>query len=39
MDETQDIGEDDGTSVDNNYETPFRFSGKLSNIRVGLATK
>jgi len=36
MDESQDIGEDGGTGVDNNYEPPFKFSGKLSNITVDL---
>ena len=36
MDETQDIGEDGGTPVDNNYDTPFKFTGKLSNVRIDL---
>ncbi|SDP74253.1 arylsulfatase [Desulforhopalus singaporensis] len=36
MDETQDIGMDGGTGVDNNYEPPFTFSGKLSNIVIDL---
>jgi len=36
LDETQDIGMDGGTGVDNNYEPPFKFSGKLSNITIDL---
>jgi len=36
LDEGQDIGEDGGTGVDNNYEPPFKFSGKLSNITIDL---
>lgn len=38
LDESQDIGEDGGTPVDNNYETPFKFSGKLTNIRLDLGS-
>lgn len=36
LDECQDIGEDGGTGVDNNYTPPFKFAGTLSNIRVDL---
>ncbi|MFV0522516.1 MAG: hypothetical protein ACK5MI_08860, partial [Mangrovibacterium sp.] len=36
LDETQDMGEDDGTPVDNNYDTPFKFEGALSNITIDL---
>jgi arylsulfatase A-like enzyme len=34
--ETQDIGEDAGTPVDNTYTPPFRFNGKIDKLTVEL---
>lgn len=35
-DETFDVGQDTGTSVDNSYKTPFTFTGKLEKITIDL---
>jgi arylsulfatase len=32
LDETQDIGKDGGTPVDNNYNPPFAFKGKIEEV-------
>ncbi|MEH0152968.1 arylsulfatase [Limibacter armeniacum] len=37
LDETQDIGMDGGTPIDDNYDTPFHFKGNLTNIRLDLS--
>ncbi|WP_246641588.1 arylsulfatase [Paraburkholderia edwinii] len=34
--ETQDIGEDAGTPVDNTYKPPFKFNGKIDRLTVEL---
>ena len=34
--ETQDIGKDGGTPVDNNYQTPFTFKGTISELILDL---
>lgn len=36
LDETQDIGKDGGTPVDNNYKPPFVFKGKIEELVVDL---
>jgi len=34
--ETLDVGEDSGSSVDDAYSIPFRFSGHLNQVMVDL---
>jgi len=36
LDETQDIGKDNGTPVDNNYKPPFAFKGTIKEVVVDL---
>ena len=36
LSETQDIGIDMGTPIDNNYDSPLQFEGKLSNVVVDI---
>jgi len=36
FDETFDIGEDTGTPVSEDYDVPFRFSGKIERVLVNL---
>jgi len=36
VDETLDIGEDTGTPVNNDYRVPFRFTGNLKRVVIGL---
>ena len=38
LDETQDIGKDNGTPVDNNYAPPFEFNGTIKEVVVDLAS-
>ena len=34
MDENFDIGADTGTPVSNEYQVPFRFTGKLNKLKL-----
>jgi arylsulfatase len=36
IDETLDIGEDTGTPVSEDYRVPFKFTGKLKRVLIGL---
>jgi len=36
LDETLDIGEDTGTPVSEDYQVPFKFTGKLKRVLIGL---
>jgi arylsulfatase len=36
LDETQDIGKDGGTPVDNNYNPPFAFKGKIEEVIIDI---
>jgi arylsulfatase len=36
VDETLDIGEDTGTPVNENYRVPFKFTGNLKRVLIGL---
>jgi arylsulfatase len=36
IDETLDIGEDTGTPVSEEYHVPFKFTGKLKRVVIGL---
>jgi arylsulfatase len=36
IDETLDIGEDTGTPVSEDYHVPFKFTGNLKRVLIGL---
>jgi arylsulfatase len=36
IDETLDIGEDTGTPVSADYQVPFKFTGNLKRVLIGL---
>jgi hypothetical protein len=36
LDETLDIGEDTGTPLDQSYDVPFRFPGKIEMVTIDL---
>jgi hypothetical protein len=36
LDETLDIGEDTGTPVSEDYQVPFKFTGKLEKVTVNI---
>ena len=36
LDETQDVGEDHGTGVDDSYALPYRYAGDLRKVVVDL---
>ncbi|MCX7409832.1 MAG: hypothetical protein NTZ32_17285 [Planctomycetales bacterium] len=36
LDETLDVGEDCGTPVNLSYDVPFKFSGKIEKVTIGL---
>jgi arylsulfatase len=36
VDETLDIGEDTGTPVSEDYKVPFKFTGNLKRVLIGL---
>ncbi len=37
LDETLDIGEDTGTPVSEDYQVPFKFTGKLEKVTIHIA--
>ena len=37
IDETLDIGEDTGTPVSEDYQIPFKFTGNLKRVLIGLS--
>jgi arylsulfatase len=36
LDETLDIGEDTGTPVSEDYQVPFKFTGKLEKVTINI---
>jgi len=39
QDETLDIGEDTGTPVSEDYQVPFKFTGKLEKVTIQIADR
>ena len=37
LDETLDIGEDTGTPVSEDYQVPFKFTGKLEKVTINIS--